>query len=75
LLKFRKNRFSTLKYTKLKSALLDNRYPVGNDHGDIKETFKGVFFVTGSVVMAPGIVLSRIMVILRKGESLTLIIA
>jgi len=53
--------------------MMDNRYPVATDHGDIKEIFKDVFFVTGSVVMAPGIVLSRNMIILREGKSLTLI--
>jgi len=52
-----------------------SRFPTVTSHGDIQEVFKDVFFVTGSVVMAPGLQISRNMIILREGGSLTLISA
>ena len=48
-------------------------YPQATPHGEIKEIFDDVFLVTGSVVMAPGIQLSRNMIIVREDTSLTLI--
>ena len=48
-------------------------YPLATPHGKIKEIFEDVFLVTGSVVMAPGIQLSRNMIIIREDTSLTLI--
>ena len=48
-------------------------YPLATPHGEIKEIFEDVFLVTGSVVMAPGIQISRNMIILREGKSLTLV--
>jgi len=48
-------------------------YPQTTPHGEIKQIFDDVFIVTGSVVMAPGIQLSRNMIIVREDTSLTLI--
>jgi len=52
---------------------LNKIYPAATEHGEIKEIFQDVFLVTGSIVMAPGIQLSRNMIILREGKSLTLV--
>ncbi len=52
-----------------------SEYPVATPHGDIQEVFEDVFYVTGSVEMAPGLQISRNMTILREGHSLTLISA
>ena len=52
---------------------MNNSYPAATEHGQIKKIFEDVFTVTGSVLMAPGIQLSRNMIILRQGKSLTLI--
>jgi len=48
-------------------------YPVATSHGKIKEIFADVFLVTGSVIMAPDLQISRNMIIVREGTSLTLI--
>ncbi len=50
-------------------------YPKASKHGRIEEIFEDVFFVSGSVQMAPGIRMSRNMIIVREGTSLTLISA
>lgn len=52
---------------------MGNTFPDATPHGDIKEVFEDVFMVTGSVVMAPGLQLSRNMIIVREGTELTLI--
>ena len=48
-------------------------FPLPTPHGEIQEIFPGVFFVTGSIDMMPGIRISRSMTILRDGDALTLI--
>lgn len=48
-------------------------FPAATPHGEIREIFKDVFIVTGSVMMVPEIQISRNMIILREGETLTLI--
>jgi len=50
-------------------------YPEATVHGEIEEVFKDIFFVTGSVLMAPNLRLSRNMIIIREGNSLSLICA
>ncbi len=50
-------------------------YPEATIHGEIKEVFENIFFVTGSILMAPNLRLSRNMIIIREGESLSLISA
>ena len=52
---------------------MGKEYPPATPHGEIKEIFQDVFFVTGSVVMAPGFQISRNMIIVRCDSSLTLI--
>ncbi|MEM7538485.1 MAG: hypothetical protein AAF639_40330 [Chloroflexota bacterium] len=54
---------------------MSKKYPKASIHGDIEEVFENVFFVPGSVVMAPGMRLSRNMIIVRDGTSLTLVSA
>ncbi len=49
------------------------KYPAATPHYKIEEIFEDVFFVTGSVVMAPGFQISRNMIIVRSGTALTLI--
>ncbi len=49
------------------------QFPAQLPHGEIREIFPDVFFVTGSVDMMPGIRISRSMTILRDGDALTLI--
>ncbi|WIY24509.1 hypothetical protein [Parasedimentitalea psychrophila] len=52
---------------------MQSDFPIATPHGEIRQIFKDVFIVTGSVMMVPGIQLSRNMIILREGEALTLI--
>jgi len=52
-----------------------SQYPEGTVHGDIQALFDYVFFVQGSVMMAPGFQVSRNMIIVREGADLTLISA
>ncbi len=52
---------------------MQDNFPCATPHGEIREVFPNVFFVTGSVVMVPGMQLSRNMIILREGDALTLI--
>ena len=42
-------------------------------HGQIQKVFDDVFFIQGSVIMAPGFQVSRNMIIVREGRDLTLI--
>jgi hypothetical protein len=48
-------------------------FPPATPHGEIQEVFPGVFHVTGSVDMVPGMRINRAMTILRDGDALTLI--
>ena len=48
-------------------------HPAALPHGELKEIFPDVFFVTGSVRMARPVTFSRNMTVVREGESLTLI--
>ena len=41
-------------FIRFKENLMGKEYPPATPHGEIKEIFEDVFFVTGSVVMAPG---------------------
>lgn len=53
----------------------DRKHPEALPHGELRELFDDIFFVTGSV-RAPGplpVVFSRNMVVVREGDSLTLI--
>jgi len=52
---------------------MSNSFPPATAHGEIREIFEDVFFVTGSVLMVPGMQLSRNMIILREGDELTLV--
>ncbi len=52
---------------------MSQAYPSVTPHGEIQEIFKDVFIVQGSVFMMPEFQISRNMIILREGESLTLI--
>ncbi|MCG8330743.1 MAG: hypothetical protein MI974_23805 [Chitinophagales bacterium] len=54
---------------------MSKKYPKAPKHGNIEEVFQDVFFVSGSVNMIPGVRLSRNMIIIREGSSLTLISA
>lgn len=51
------------------------KFPKSPKHGEIKEVFKDVFYISGSANMIPGIRLSRNMIIIREGKVLTLISA
>ena len=50
-------------------------YPSVTPHGEIQQVFEDVFYVPGSVQMTPEIQVSRNMIIVRQGESLSLISA
>lgn len=50
-----------------------SQYPDVTVHGDIQSLFDDVFFVQGSVMMAPSFRISRNMIIVREGHDLTLI--
>ncbi len=54
---------------------MDNRFPEATPHGDIEQVFDDVFVVKGSVVMAPGLQISRNMTIIRQNGDLILISA
>lgn len=54
---------------------MNNRFPEATAHGEIEQIFENVFVVKGSVVMAPGLQLSRNMTIVRENGDLTLISA
>ncbi len=54
---------------------MNNRFPEATAHGEIEQIFENVFVVKGSLVMAPGIQLSRNMTIVRENGDLTLISA
>ncbi len=48
-------------------------YPAASVHGEIQQIFENIFFVPGSIIMAPGFQISRNMIIVRAGKELTLI--
>jgi len=48
-------------------------FPEAMNHGQIKEIFKDVFFVTGEVNFLPGMTITRNMIIIREKNELTLI--
>jgi hypothetical protein len=48
-------------------------FPAAEPHGELKEIFPDVFFVTGTVRMGGPIAFSRNMTVVRDGDSLTLI--
>ena len=50
-----------------------SQYPAPEPHGPIEEVFADVFFVQGSIRIAPGMRINRGMVILRHGTELTLV--
>jgi hypothetical protein len=52
---------------------MTDTFPQATPHGEIQQIFDDVFFVTGSVVMLPGMQVSRNMIILREHGALTLI--
>ncbi|MCJ8312078.1 MAG: hypothetical protein HRU38_03800 [Saccharospirillaceae bacterium] len=54
---------------------MNNQYPAVSAHSEIQQIFKDIFVVTGSVIMAPGLQISRNMTIVRQGNKLTLISA
>jgi len=54
---------------------MTTHFPEATPHGPIQRVFEDVFTVTGSVMMRPGIQLSRNMTIIREGKELTLISA
>ena len=51
---------------------MNNQYPAVSAHSEIQQIFKDIFVVTGSVIMAPGLQISRNMTIVREGNKLTL---
>ena len=59
--------------SKAKETQMQSEFPAPTPHGEIREIFEDVFLVTGSVMMAPEVQISRNMIILREGEALTLI--
>ncbi len=52
---------------------MQSDFPAATPHGEIRQIFEDVFTVTGSVMMAPEMQISRNMIILREGDALTLI--
>lgn len=50
-------------------------FPSATSHGSIRQIFENIFVVQGSVVMGPGIQISRSMTVVRQNNSLTLISA
>jgi len=50
-----------------------SQYPDVTAHSDIQTLFENVFFVQGSVMIAPNFQISRNMIIVREGHDLTLI--
>lgn len=54
---------------------MNTDFPAAKSHGEIREIFKDVFVVTGSVMMVPQMQVSRNMIILGAGEALALISA
>jgi len=50
-------------------------HPAAQVHGPIQEIAEGVHWVRGSVRMGPGVTISRLMVIVKSGEELSLISA
>jgi len=48
-------------------------HPPAHPHGDLREIFPGIYFVTGTVAMGPGIRFSRNMTIVREGDGLVAI--
>lgn len=50
-----------------------NDFPAAQAHGPITEVFPDVFMVTGSFRFAPGLGITRNMVIVRQGEELVLV--
>lgn len=56
-----------------KSGTADNNYPAAQRHDPIEELFADVFWVHGSMRMAPGMRINRNMVVLRDGGDLMVI--
>ena len=56
-----------------KSVPADNHYPAAQRHDPIEELFEDVFWVHGSMRLAPGMRINRNMVVLRDGSDITLI--
>ncbi len=48
-------------------------HPPEGKHGPLREIFDGVFLVQGTFRMAPGMTIGRNMVVLRRGDELTLV--
>ena len=57
----------------MSDQIATTHFPVVTPHGQIQTLFDDVFFVQGSVMMAPGFQVSRSMIIVREGTQLTLI--
>ncbi|HBA35752.1 MAG TPA: hypothetical protein DCZ12_16630 [Gammaproteobacteria bacterium] len=53
--------------------MYDKRYPSACPHDPIKPLFEGVYWVHGSIKIAPGIMMNRNMVILKQDNALSLI--
>jgi hypothetical protein len=51
----------------------DTEYSPATPHGEIEELFPNLFFVQGSITMGPGVRFNRNMVIVRRGDELTLV--
>lgn len=51
----------------------DNKYAPAYAHNPIEELFENVFWVHGSIKIAPGLTMNRNMIILRQDDTLTLI--
>lgn len=52
---------------------MQTTYPKATPHGHLIEIFEDIFSVTGSVIMGAGLQISRNMIVVREGRSLTLI--
>lgn len=48
-------------------------HPPAHAHGELRELFPGIHFVTGTVAMGPGIRFSRNMTVVREGNALVLV--
>jgi hypothetical protein len=48
-------------------------HPPAYKHGELRELFPGIHFVTGTVAMGPGIRISRNMTVVREGDALVVV--
>lgn len=54
-------------------ALVPRPFPAAQPHGALREILPGLYFVTGTVGVGPGVRFSRNMMIVREGERLVIV--